>query len=86
MGWRLRYDGHEWGEGDVTVAQALVVSELLERDRWADVQPTASPRACVAWLATLLAVASGVSIEEAQAALLVQPLSVLVDALVIDSD
>lgn len=82
----MTYEGRSWGEADVTVAQALVVSELLERDRWQDVQPTASPRACVAWLATLLAVEAGVSVEEAQAAVLALPLSTLVGCLSVDDE
>lgn len=81
MGWKLTYEGHSWSEDAVTVADAVIVSELLERDDWRVMQPTASPRACVAWLATLLARTAGVSIEEAQAAVLSLPFAALVDAL-----
>jgi len=81
MGWKLTYEGHSWSEDEVTVADAVIVSELLERDDWQVMQPSASPRACVAWLSTLLARTAGVSIEEAQAAVLALPFATLVDAL-----
>jgi hypothetical protein len=87
MGWRLSWDeDRSWSETDVTVAQALVVGELLERDDWQSMDPAGSPRACIAWLSVLLASAAGVSIEEAQAAVLARPLAFLVAALTFDEE
>lgn len=81
--WHLKWGEHEWSSDDATVADLIVVTELLEVDAWRVAEPTASPRACVAWLSAFLARASGASIEECQAAVLAAPLSTLVDALTI---
>jgi hypothetical protein len=84
MAWRLTFGEQSWSEDDVTVADAVIVSELLEADTWRLMEPNASPRACVAWLSVLLARAGGVSIEEAQLAVMALPFRQLVDALTIE--
>lgn len=81
MAWRLTWENHSWSEDEVTVADAVIVSELLERDDWRVMEPTASPRACVAWLSVLLARTGGVSLEEAQAAVMARPFRFLVESL-----
>lgn len=80
----MTWGDKSWSEDDLTVAHVMVVGELLGLDEWTRVQPTQSPRACVAVLATLLAGESGASIEECQAALLAQPFSALVNALSVE--
>lgn len=79
--WRLKWRDNEWSAADLTVADMVVVGELLEVDSWAALEPTASPRACVAVLAVLIARTVDVSIEEAQAVVLSMSLPEFVDTL-----
>lgn len=79
--WRLKWQDHEWSADDLTIADMLVVGELLEVDSWAALEPTASPRACVAVLSQLIAKTVGVTIEEAQVTVLTMPLPEFVDTL-----
>lgn len=68
--WQLSWRDHVWTAADLTISDLIVVGELLQVDSWAALEPTASPRACVGVLAVLIAKATGVPIEEAQAAVL----------------
>ena len=79
--WRLKWRDQEWTAADLTIADLLVVGELLEVDSWAALEPTASPRACVAVLSQLIAKHTGVTIEEAQVAVLAMSLPEFVDTL-----
>lgn len=79
--WRLKWRDQEWSADDLTVADLIVVSELLQVDSWAALEPTSSPRACVAVLSQLIAKTSGVTIEEAQVAVLSMSLPEFVDTL-----
>ena len=79
--WRLKWNDHEWSAADLTIADLLVVGELLEVDSWAALEPTASPRACVAVLSQLIAKTVGVTIEEAQVTVLSMSLPEFVDTL-----
>lgn len=79
--WKLSWSTHEWVAADLTVADLLVVGELLETDSWQALEPTASPRACVAVLSQLIAKSVGVSIEEAQVTVLSMSLPEFVETL-----
>lgn len=79
--WKLTWSTHEWTANDLTVADLMVVGELLEVDSWQAIQPTASPRTCTAVLSVLIAKTVGVPIEEAQASVLAMPMPEFVGAL-----
>jgi hypothetical protein len=80
--WVLRFRTlGPWRAADVSASDALMIGALLERDSWADLEPTAGPRVCMAFLVQLVARSAGVDLAEAQVAVESLPLPELVGCL-----
>lgn len=57
--WKLTWGEQSWTDEDVTAAHLIAVADMLGADSWTSASPWTGPKSLGAWVAVLLASASG---------------------------
>lgn len=81
--WRLTWGELSFSENDLTGAHLTLIGVALGEDTW-DISPADGPRRLQAVLASFVAIAGGLRIDDVVVALAAAPAVALVDALSFD--
>ena len=81
--WRLTWGELSFTEDDLTGAHLSLIGVALGEDTW-DISPVDGPRRLQAVLASLIAIAGGLRLDDVVVALAAAPAVALVDALSFD--